>query len=109
MNKYPKVGLDTSGPWREDREGQKFGYPWNEITRVTVAALDLKTHKEKTIEFDHESGHFLEMNSAWVGFTDVIEKLSDFLPVKEESKKKLKYLEPTDDFITLWVRADYPQ
>lgn len=109
MDEYPKVGLDKSGPWREDCENQRIGYPWNEITRVTAAAIDLKTHTEKTIEFDHESGHFLEMNSTWVGFTDAIDKLNDFLPINEESKEEFNQLEPTNNFITLWVREDYPQ
>lgn len=102
------VGYDQTGVWREDRPGSRMHMPWNEITRVTVGKLDCITRVDTVLEFDHESGHFLEINDNWSGYDTVVEAIGKQYVLSDNWYAKVEKLGPRDEAFVVWQREDYP-
>lgn len=102
------VGCDQMGIWREDRAGCRMHLPWSEITRVTAGKLDCITRVDIVLEFDHESGHFLEINDNWAGFDLVIDAVGNTYSLEKGWYRAIEKLGARDDAIVVWQRADHP-
>jgi uncharacterized cupin superfamily protein len=100
------VGCDETGIWREDRPGYRTHLPWSEITRVTAGKLDCITRVDTVLEFDHESGHLLEINNNWAGFDTVVEAVGKHYSLPADWYAAAEKLGARDDAIVVWQRAD---
>jgi len=103
-----RVGSDESGVWREDAPHLRMHFQWSQITRVTGAKMAGVPHARESLEFDHESGHFLEMTSGASGFYGVVGAVGRQYELDGEWFAAVEGMGVDDPPLVLWQRDDYP-
>jgi hypothetical protein len=104
--KFPRLFADDKGVWREDKPGHPFGIEWEEIVGVGEYNLDGVTEAFTVVELDYPNGHFIELNSDWSGFAQVIDAMSSNLPGNQASWfSAISTLDVSASSIRVWHRA----
>jgi len=100
---YPRLFADADGVWREDKPDGRFGIRWEEIYGVVGYKLDGITEIYTVIELEFESGHNLELNSAWRGFGQVVASIgSRMLVLREDWFTRIERLAPRERLVVIW-------
>jgi len=100
---YPRLFADADGVWRQDKPDRKFGIRWDEICGVMGYKLDCVTEVDTVLELEFEHGHFIELNSTWEGFADVVTAITKTIPgLPVDWFEKIETLGADDDAIVAW-------
>lgn len=82
--------------------------PWAEITRVSAGKLDCITRVDTVLEFDHESGHYLEIYDTWDGYQELVIAVGRQYSLPDDWYLEVERLGAQQDPIVIWQRDDYP-
>lgn len=77
--------------------------PWSEILAVHVIEVDTITAPVAILQFEHESGHYLEIHELDDAFSSALQDLASFLPLDETWMRVTQGLEPRTS-ATIWKR-----
>jgi hypothetical protein len=102
----PKLYADTRGVWREDKLGHPFGLEWHEICRISGYKSEDYSEVNTVLELDLVFGEFLELNSSWDGFDQIVAAICERIEGLQARRfKELEALTADDDAIIIWERA----
>ena len=64
--------------------GSTCSVSWADVTAISVAFVDLKTGWETIIAFDFSSGEFVEMNSSFENFGQLVQQIAITFGLKSQ-------------------------
>ena len=103
---YPRMYADDRGIWREDKPGHPYGLEWKEVCRIVGYKIEGFEEVSMVLELDLVFGEFLELNSSWSGFGQVVEAIIDRLgEATRERFQELDALSEDDDTIVIYKKA----
>jgi hypothetical protein len=101
----PSVSVDEAGVWCQDAPNRRWGIGWDEIVRLTIVKVDAITSVDTSVELDFESGHSIELNSAFPGFSSAVMSILKRLPgVAADWPAQVEALRPGGRPVVLWQR-----
>ena len=96
------VGANETGVWQEHRPDERTDVPWEEITSVSAVKYDCKTRVETILEFEHVSGHCLEVNASSHGFDSFVSEVGRHYSLEMGWYSAIEDLSPDDDAVLIW-------
>jgi hypothetical protein len=99
------VGCDEESVWRQACDNPRTCMPWIEIAQVSASKVDCITWVETILEFEHESGHYLEINDSSNGYEALIEFLGQHFSLPDNWYDSVRALRSRDDHLVIWKRS----
>ena len=77
---------------------------WTEICALHATEVDTMTGSVTILQFEHESGHYIEIDETDVAYMKVMDRLASFLPLGKQWINNVHGLEPGTG-TTIWTRG----
>lgn len=106
-DKYPKLSADDIGVWRQDKaESKAIGITWDELFGIIGYKLDYIQSIDTILELEFEYGEYIELNSTWQGFYEVVDAITKKMPwLGDDWFKKIEELSEKDEAVIVWRKG----